>query len=395
MPHLKIAPFAVEKLDALIAEDPTFDFRAVRYGSDRTAATELIGLEFEGESFALALLKRPDAWLLKPYKPTRPLDAGRIKRALRYVADSASLEVLHHNIHHAPTRIRPAHAFHKHIDDFIGIDFGDRSVVIEVGFGSGRHLLHQASRHPETLFIGIEIHTPSARQVLKQITLQGLENVWVVDYDARLLLEAIPSNVLETIYVHFPVPWDKKPHRRVIGSAFVSEALRALRPGGFLELRTDSERYYFYALEIFSEPESARFEVTKNHDAPVQSKYEARWRRMNKSIYTLRLFNDTLSEPIDATTVPTFDRPPCSVEEVLNLPTHSIVAHDSFVHFGPRFEMVTEEGVLVECSFGSFDRPEHKLIAVRRGSIEYYPHPPVPTRTNLAAHHTIGEYLYA
>jgi tRNA (guanine-N7-)-methyltransferase len=56
--------------------------------------------------------------------------------------------------------------------------------------------------------------------------------------------------------------------------------------------------------------------------------------------------------------------------------------------------MLSEEGALVKCSFGSFDRPEHKLIAVRDGRAAYYPQPPVRSRTNANAHQTIGEYIH-
>ena len=396
MPHLKVTPFDPAVIDRLVADSEVVEFRAIRTGDGRADEVELIGIDFEGEAFALALHKRAEEWLIKSDKWTRPLDASRIKRALAFLAETAGLEVRHHNIHHAPTKPAPAESAHKQIEDFVAIDFGGRPVAIEVGFGSGRHLLHQAAAHPETLFIGIEIHTPSAQQVLKQIALQGLENVWVVDYDARLLMEMIPSNALEAVYVHFPVPWDKKPHRRVISDRFVAESLRALKPGGVLELRTDSEKYYRYALEVFSHPQRVRFDVTKNHEAVIRSKYEDRWQRMAKNIYTLRLHAEEASAPLVALTVPTFDGGPLRpVDALLEVPRESIVREDHFVHFGPRYRLSDGSGALIACAFGSFERPEHAYIAVREGSASYYPHPPVPTRAAARAHHTIGEYLYA
>ena len=99
---------------------------------------------------------------------------------------------------------------------------------------TGIYLLHQAKKNPDTLFIGLEIHTPSAQQVLKQIELQNLDNIWVVNYDARLFLEMLPSNICSQIFVHFPVPWDKKPHRRVISKSFL--ALNPYQPADGLSL---------------------------------------------------------------------------------------------------------------------------------------------------------------
>jgi len=356
----------------------------------------LLGLVFEEESFLLGIYKREGDWLIKPDKTTRPLDANRIKRALAYVAQQAGWEVRHHNIALSPTKPPLAAAYHKRIEDFQSPDFDGRPVAVEVGFGSGRHLLHQAKTHPEILYIGIEIHTPSAQQVLKQIALQGLTNVWVVNYDARLLLEMLPSNIARAIYVHFPVPWDKKPHRRVIGDRFVAEALRILAPGAPLELRTDSVRYYTYAFEVFSRPDTTHFSVTKNHAAPIRSKYEDRWQGQGKDIYTLRLYADDRQSP-EPTHACNFDfvSPPKAPEILLDLPHHAIRAEDHFVHFERRFRMVSEPGSLIRCSFGSFDRPEHTLIAIRNGRAFYYPQSPVCSHTNRRAHHMIEGFIYA
>lgn len=396
MPHIKVTPFPTGELDRLIGQDPVFVFRAEAQEAENTRyGEELLGLEFEGEAFVLEIHKRKEAWLIKPDKPTRPLDVNRIKRALTYLAERASLEILHHNITLSPTRPPLSEAYSKRIEDFESPDFEGRPVAVEVGFGSGRHLLHQANAHPEILHIGIEIHTPSAQQVLKQIELQGLTNVWVVNYDARLLLEMLPSNVARAIYVHFPVPWDKKPHRRVISDAFVDEALRILEPEAFLELRTDSDRYYAYALEVFSRPASTRFEVNKNHEAAIRSKYEDRWQRQKKDIYTLRLYAETRSPELAREYDFSFRHPLKPIEALLDLPVKTILAPDHFVHFERRFRMVSEEGVLIKCSFGSFDRPEHKLIAVRGDRAAYYPQVPVRSATNNRAHQTIGEFIHA
>ena len=396
MPHIKVIPFPTSQLDRLIGHHPAFLFRAVAHdpkGEGREG--ELLGMLFEKEAFVLEIHKRSDAYLIKPDKSTRPLDVNRIKRALALLSQVATLEVVHDNIALSPTKPPLAEAYDKRICDFEHFDAKGQEVVVEVGFGSGRHLLHQARTHPERLHIGIEIHTPSAQQVLKQIALQGLDNVWVVNYDARLLLEMLPSNCARAVYVHFPVPWDKKPHRRVISDAFVSEALRMLKPEGFLELRTDSDHYYAYALEVFGRLDRARFDVTKNHEATIRSKYEDRWQRQDKDIYTVRLYSTDTSPQADRTFSFAFASRAKPLKTLLALPTKVIRASDHFVHFERRYRMVTEEGVLIKCSFGSFDRPEHKWIVVRNGQAGYYPQPPVRSVTNHRAHQTIGEYVDA
>ncbi len=397
MPHIKVSPFESERLDALIATNPNFSFRAVHHNPKTdTMPEELLGVDFEGEAFVLEVHRREDECLIKPDKSTRPLDVNRIKRALKYLAETAKLEIRHENIALSTTRPSLNEAYSKRIEDFESPDFGGRIIAIEVGFGSGRHLLYQAKAHPDILHIGIEIHTPSAQQVLKQVALQGLTNVWVVNYDARLLLEMLPSNIAQAIYVHFPVPWDKKPHRRVISDSFVTEAMRVLAPDAMLELRTDSDNYYAYALGVFGNGDKVRFDVSKNHEAVIRSKYEDRWQRQEKDIYTLRRYAESLDSPKKTGEFDFgFHRPLKESETLLALPHKAILTADHFVHFERRYRLVNEEGAIVKCSFGSFDRPEHKLLLIRDQQAQYQPQDPVGTATNYRAHQTIGEYIYA
>ena len=390
MPHLIVKPFDPKRLDALVEEGTLCSMRAVREGSN----IQLLGVrDGEGEFF-LEIKDRGTDRLIRADKVTRPLDSNRIKKVLGALAEKAELEVLHSNIRLAPGKPPIAAEYDKPIEAFDGVEFPFAKVALEVGFGSGRHLLWQARKHPDTLFIGIEIHTPSAQQVLKQIELQGLRNIWVVNYDARLLLEMLPSNRLEAIYVHFPVPWDKKPHRRVISEQFVAEAMRVLRPDGILELRTDSERYYRYSLEVFSAPIKADFRVEKNRDLPVVSKYEARWRRQEKDIYTLTMRSLEESPPRRSDYRFAFDSP-ADPERIAALPERAIVEEGWFVHFGPRYTRVDGRGGVVEIAFGSFDRPEHKYLRWdREGRVEYFPGMPVKTAANFAAHQRIGALIH-
>ncbi|WP_457608090.1 tRNA (guanosine(46)-N7)-methyltransferase TrmB [Nitratifractor sp.] len=385
MPHLKVRPFDTSRLKGRVA------FRALPEGEK---GPELVGVGEGEELFILEIKKSPESYLIRSDKISRPLDSNRIKKALAELRDKAGLEVLHSNIELSPNRPPVAAEYDKKIEEFYDGEFPFEKVVLEVGFGSGRHLLWQAKEHPDTLFVGIEIHTPSAQQVLRQIHLQQLKNIWVLNYDARLLLEMLPSNRLEAIYVHFPVPWDKKPHRRVISDAFVEEALRVLRPGGFLELRTDSENYYRYALEVFSCPVKAEFLVEKNRDLPVVSKYEARWRRMEKNIYTLTLYAREESSAKEMR----FDfgfRGAVTAERVAALPREAQVEEEFFVHFGRRYRFAEGGGGIIECSFGSFDRPEHKYLFWSEGeAAHYFPGLPVRSAANQAAHQRIGEWLH-
>ncbi len=380
MPHIKVKPFNTEIIDA--AAGDFIRFRAI--GEKK----EIVLIKTPKSELFLDIIKRDGEYLVKPNKITKGSDTALLKDVLNRFAKELNLEVLHANTAPKPNKPKIADEFFKSIEDFYNFKTDFKKIKLEVGFGSGRHLLYRAKEESDTLFIGIEIHSASINQLLKQINLQGIKNIWVANYDARLLLEMLPSNILDTIYVHFPVPWDKKPHRRVISKAFINEALRVLKKRGKLELRTDSQNYFEYSLELFSSLKQSSFKVEKNIDIPIVSKYEARWRKMDKDIYTLTL--DSLEESkvkelnIDFTL------------ENLNINAKitrkNIVKDDFFVHFGAKYDIVNSRGFVAECSFGGFNTPEKKMIVVDKKSY-YLPTLPVKSLVNYKAHKLIKEVL--
>ena len=388
MPHLKVTPFDSTVIKEKIAQSKVMTLQA----KSLTSNDEIIGVEHGGEEFLLQLKPDVKATLLKYDKVTRPLKVNLLKEAIGTVSDELGLEVLSSNIAISNTKAALSSKYFKKIEDFEEITFPKEKVSVEVGFGSGRHLLYQAQKNPDTLFIGLEIHTPSAQQVLKQIELQELDNIWVVNYDARLFLEMLPSNVCEQIFVHFPVPWDKKPHRRVISPSFLDESMRVLREGGRLELRTDSDKYFWYALETFFSVPKVEVEVRKNEALEVTSKYEARWKRQEKDIYDVYVKCKETSE--DKILALDFNFNIVKYRNGLenNLPKKALVFDGYFVHFERLFK-TEDEKLLIKCAFGSFDRPEHKYLLLDKTSCRYFVSSPVKTTVNYEAHKKIMELL--
>ena len=392
MPHITVKPFDT----SLIEKGKYGETEVLFKAEDSFSEDELVAVLHEEESFLLHTKKNESSWLLKYDKVTRPLKVNLVKQAISDLAEGLDLELLQSNVAIHPTRIVKSSEYEKNIEDFANIEFPFDCVAIEVGFGSGKHLLYQAQKHPDRLFIGIEIHTPSATQVLKQIELQGFKNIWVVNYDARLLLEMIPSNLCHQIFVHFPVPWDKKPQRRVISSSFLEESMRVLKKGGKLELRTDSYKYFWYALDTFlgDNVTKTAVEVRKNEALEVTSKYEARWLKQEKDIYDVYVTCLKKSEEriID------FDfsfRDVVYKKEILDKISYKPQLFKGFfIHFERLFK-IADEAILIKLAFGSFDRPEHKYIYLDGDKAYYFHANPVKTVTNYKTHLKIMEYLNA
>ncbi len=392
MPHIRVKPFDTSLIQKKKYRETEVLFKA----QDSFSKDELIGVLHEDESFLLHIKKNEKSWLLKYDKVTRPLKVNLVKQAITDLANGLELDILGSNIAIHPMREVKSSEYEKKIEDFVDIEFPFDSVSIEVGFGSGKHLLYQAQKHPDRLFIGIEIHTPSATQVLKQIELKNLKNIWVVNYDARLLLEMIPSNSCHQIFVHFPVPWDKKPQRRVISSSFLEESMRVLEKGGRLELRTDSHKYFWYSLETFLGEGVAKtsVEVRKNEALEITSKYEARWLKQEKDIYDVYVtsLEESKERVID------FDfsfKDVVYKKEILDKISYKPQLFEGFfIHF-ERLFYIEDEAILIKLAFGSFDRPEHKYIYLDRDKAYYFHANPVKTVTNYKTHLKIMENLNA
>jgi len=392
MPHIKSKPISIDELKNRAIKYPNlieFVANSINYNES------LISINYENENFLLAYKYDENEGLLKFEKVTRPLKLATLKEAIGKVARVLELDIVSSNIENLNKK-PPLFAsnYYKKIEDFKDIKFDFDKVAIEVGFGSGRHILYQANANPDTLYIGIEIHTPSAQQLLKQIEIQNLNNIWVVNYDARLFLEMLPSNIAKQIFVHFPIPWDKKPNRRVIGVDFVNEAMRVLDIAGTLELRTDSDLYYRYSVDVFSSFEKIKMQIQKNFALPIISKYEARWNKQEKDIYDVIVVCDEKSQELNNNFLFSFDKMSYNIDMVNNLPDESNIYKNFFVHF-ERFYMINNDSILIRCAFGDFARPEHKYIILNKINCHYYHSLPISSRANFDAHNKIKELLNA
>ena len=123
-------------------------------------------------------------------------------------------------------------------------------VWLEVGFGGGEHLAELAENHPGTGLIGCEPYVNGVAKLLTAVRDRGLENVRILDDDARLLLAQLPDQAIDRIFVLFPDPWPKRRHwnRRFLGPENLPALVRVLKPGGELRAATDHPGYLTWML---------------------------------------------------------------------------------------------------------------------------------------------------
>ena len=150
-------------------------------------------------------------------------------------------------------------------------------VWLEIGFGGGEHLAHQAELHPDANFIGAEPFRNGVAKLLALIEEKSLANVRIHDDDVRYLLEKLPPASLGRIYVLYPDPWPKKRHheRRIVNAETLKQFHTLLKPAGMFLFASDIDDYNEWTLREVRE--HGGFGLAGNLSEPFENWFQTRY----------------------------------------------------------------------------------------------------------------------
>ena len=181
------------------------------------------------------------------------------------------------------------------LQDLDGL-FGRRAPrVVEIGFGMGGSLIEQVETHPDTDFIGIEVHAPGVGKLLDEADKRGLTNLRVYRNDAlEVLSRCLPEASFDGLQLFFPDPWPKKKHhkRRIVQAAFVELVRTRLKPGGQLHMATDWQAYAEHMVEVMASAPGYRNTATSGAYVPRPefrplTKFERRGEKLGHGVWDL------------------------------------------------------------------------------------------------------------
>ncbi|MDR2666500.1 MAG: tRNA (guanosine(46)-N7)-methyltransferase TrmB [Holosporales bacterium] len=125
---------------------------------------------------------------------------------------------------------------------------------LEIGFGSGEHLVEMALKNPTSLFVGCEPFVNGVASILVKIEMLKIENIRIFQGDAKIFIKTIPENTLSGVFLLFPDPWPKRKHikRRFLQQNIIISIHKKLKSNGFWRIATDHKEYAAWIVKLFA-----------------------------------------------------------------------------------------------------------------------------------------------
>jgi tRNA (guanine-N7-)-methyltransferase len=123
--------------------------------------------------------------------------------------------------------------------------FDGKPVWLEIGFGGGEHMVHQAAQNPDVGIIGCEPYINGVGMLLGKIRQAGVENLRVFPGDVRDVFDVLPKGSIDKAFLLYPDPWPKARHhrRRFVTPEHLGPLADVMAKGAEFRVATDIPDY--------------------------------------------------------------------------------------------------------------------------------------------------------
>ena len=158
--------------------------------------------------------------------------------------------------------------------------------VVEVGAGNGMFVVELAMRHPEQVFVAVDVKGDRLQKGAREAEIRGLDNVFFVRARADQIGELFTSNSLSAIWLTFsdPFPRKRSAGRRLTHPHFLKTYAELLQPDGSLIIKHDNPDFFNWSLEQLVAEDWRLKELTFDlhesdlgEDYKILTAYEQRW----------------------------------------------------------------------------------------------------------------------
>ena len=129
----------------------------------------------------------------------------------------------------------------------------DNPITLELACGKGEYSVNLGREHKDRNFLGVDIKGNRIYNGAKIALTEGLTNVGFLRIHIGQITNYFAANEVDSIWIIFPDPFLKKAKNRLTHHRFLHAYQQLLKPGGKINLKTDSKELYDYTLETIAE----------------------------------------------------------------------------------------------------------------------------------------------
>ena len=188
-------------------------------------------------------------------------------------------------------------------------DFFSRSnpITLELGCGKGEYTVGLAEANHDRNYVGVDIKGARMWKGAKSVEEKGMDNAAFLRTEIEQIEQFFTPGEVDEIWITFPDPQMQKARKRLTSSRFLTNYRKFLRPGGVVNLKTDSPFLYEYTRRLV---ELNGFEVIALTDdlygsgladpvTSIKTFYEQQWLSRGKTIklISFRIGDSEIVEP--------------------------------------------------------------------------------------------------
>ncbi len=169
-----------------------------------------------------------------------------------------------------------------------------KGYTLELGCGNGDYTTALAAEYRDKNFIGVDRKGNRIWTGAKKSLETGLKNGAFLITAIEAIDRIFPAGSVEEIWITFPDPYPRRSsmHKRLVHPRFLELYSKILVPGGKINLKTDDDTLYNYAVDGVEENNYTLYRSTADlysetgltFEESIQTKYEKNHLKEGKTI---------------------------------------------------------------------------------------------------------------
>lgn len=166
------------------------------------------------------------------------------------------------------------------------------ALTLELGCGKGEYTVALAKANPDGNFIGVDIKGARMWSGAKEVEEKGISNAAFLRAEIENIDKFFAPGEVDEIWITFPDPQMQKCRKRLTSTRFLQMYGKFLKPGGVINLKTDSPFLFEYTrrvaelngFEIVAITEDLYGSGMADPVSSIKTYYESQWLSRGKKI---------------------------------------------------------------------------------------------------------------